>query len=98
MLKCFAKFATYVFSSSTLLDVTLYCGTCYPWCYYLHMKKNILLFLYWVSCSYFNRLEGITLNVAGNNRLIPVERVTGGDFWIVSKVLEKNPYINGMSP
>uniref|UniRef100_A0A671DND7 Leucine rich repeat containing 34 n=1 Tax=Rhinolophus ferrumequinum TaxID=59479 RepID=A0A671DND7_RHIFE len=41
-------------------------------------------------------LEGITLNVAGNNRLIPVERVTGDDFWILSKVLEKNPYINGL--
>ncbi|XP_016003610.2 leucine-rich repeat-containing protein 34 isoform X4 [Rousettus aegyptiacus] len=41
-------------------------------------------------------LEGITLNIAGNNHLIPVERVTGEDFWILSKVLEKNPYINGL--
>lgn len=73
-------------------------GKCYPWCYYLHMKKKLLLFLYWVSYLYFNRLEGITLNIAGNNHLIPVERVTGEDFWILSKVLEKNPYINGMYP
>ncbi|KAM5276935.1 leucine-rich repeat-containing protein 34 isoform 4-T4 [Hipposideros larvatus] len=43
-----------------------------------------------------NGLEGITLNIAGNNRLIPVERVTGEDFWILSRVLEKNPYINGL--
>lgn len=41
-------------------------------------------------------LEGITLNVAGNNQLIPVERVTGDDFWILSKVLEKNRNINGL--
>ncbi|KAM5291825.1 leucine-rich repeat-containing protein 34 [Ctenodactylus gundi] len=40
--------------------------------------------------------EGITLNFAGNNRLVPVERVTGGDFWILSKMLKDHPYINGL--
>ncbi|XP_045053729.2 leucine-rich repeat-containing protein 34 isoform X3 [Desmodus rotundus] len=40
--------------------------------------------------------EGITLNMAGNAHSVPVERVTGEDFWILSKILEKNPYINGL--
>lgn len=44
-----------------------------------------------------NRLEkGITVNFAGNNRLIPVERVTGEDFWILSKILRNHPYVSGM--
>ncbi|XP_077017106.1 leucine-rich repeat-containing protein 34 isoform X6 [Tamandua tetradactyla] len=43
------------------------------------------------------RLEKrITLNIAGNNRLMPVERVTGEDFWILSSILKKNPYIIGL--
>ncbi|KAM5336068.1 leucine-rich repeat-containing protein 34 isoform 4-T4 [Glossophaga mutica] len=41
-------------------------------------------------------LKGITLNIAGNNHSMPVERVTGEHFWILSKILEKNPYINGL--
>uniref|UniRef100_G3T5X7 Leucine rich repeat containing 34 n=1 Tax=Loxodonta africana TaxID=9785 RepID=G3T5X7_LOXAF len=40
--------------------------------------------------------KGITLNVAGNNRIIPVERVTSEDFWILSGILKKNPYVNGL--
>ncbi|XP_054981523.1 leucine-rich repeat-containing protein 34 [Sorex araneus] len=36
-----------------------------------------------------NGLEVISLNLAGNNRLIPVERLTGEDFWILCKVLKK---------
>ncbi|XP_020141838.2 leucine-rich repeat-containing protein 34 isoform X2 [Microcebus murinus] len=40
--------------------------------------------------------EGITLNIGGNNRLVPVERVTGEDFWIVSKILKNHLYINGL--
>ncbi|XP_029795786.1 leucine-rich repeat-containing protein 34 isoform X2 [Suricata suricatta] len=39
-------------------------------------------------------LEGITLNIAGNSHLMPVERMTGEDFWILSRILKKNPYIN----
>ncbi|XP_011510744.1 leucine-rich repeat-containing protein 34 isoform X1 [Homo sapiens] len=39
---------------------------------------------------------GITLNIAGNNRLVPVERVTGEDFWILSKILKNCLYINGL--
>ncbi|XP_029795788.1 leucine-rich repeat-containing protein 34 isoform X4 [Suricata suricatta] len=41
-------------------------------------------------------LEGITLNIAGNSHLMPVERMTGEDFWILSRILKKNPYINGL--
>lgn len=41
-------------------------------------------------------LEGITLNIAGNSRLMPEERVTGEDFWILFRILKKNPYINGI--
>ncbi|KAM9189844.1 leucine-rich repeat-containing protein 34 isoform 3-T3 [Dugong dugon] len=40
--------------------------------------------------------KGITLNLSGNNRLIPVERVTSEDFWILSRILKKNPYVNGL--
>ncbi|XP_006150330.1 leucine-rich repeat-containing protein 34 isoform X2 [Tupaia chinensis] len=40
--------------------------------------------------------EGIILNIAGNNRLIPVERVTGEDFWILSRLLSHHVYINGV--
>ncbi|XP_066097989.1 leucine-rich repeat-containing protein 34 [Saccopteryx bilineata] len=41
-------------------------------------------------------LDRITLNIAGNNHSIPVERVTGEDFWILSRILERTPYINGL--
>ncbi|XP_061049433.1 leucine-rich repeat-containing protein 34 isoform X4 [Eubalaena glacialis] len=41
-------------------------------------------------------LVGITLNVAGNCHLMPVERVTGEDFWILCRILKNNPYINGL--
>ncbi|XP_045395580.1 leucine-rich repeat-containing protein 34 isoform X1 [Lemur catta] len=40
--------------------------------------------------------EEITLTIAGNNRLVPVERVTGEDFWILSRILKKHLYINGL--
>ncbi|XP_045759369.1 leucine-rich repeat-containing protein 34 isoform X2 [Mirounga angustirostris] len=40
--------------------------------------------------------EGITLNIAGNSCLMPEERVTGEDFWILFRILKKNPYINGL--
>ncbi|XP_006861919.1 PREDICTED: leucine-rich repeat-containing protein 34 [Chrysochloris asiatica] len=40
--------------------------------------------------------RGITLKIAGNNRLVPVERVTGEDFWILSRILKKTSYINGL--
>uniref|UniRef100_A0A8D2JJT5 Leucine rich repeat containing 34 n=1 Tax=Sciurus vulgaris TaxID=55149 RepID=A0A8D2JJT5_SCIVU len=40
--------------------------------------------------------KGITLNIAGNNRLIPVERVTGEDFWILSEILQNHPFISGL--
>ncbi|XP_011916037.1 PREDICTED: leucine-rich repeat-containing protein 34 isoform X6 [Cercocebus atys] len=39
---------------------------------------------------------GITLNIAGNNRLVPVERVTGEDFWILSRILKNCLYINAL--
>ncbi|XP_008828370.1 leucine-rich repeat-containing protein 34 isoform X2 [Nannospalax galili] len=40
--------------------------------------------------------EGILLNIAGNNHLVPVERLTGEDFWLVSKVLQNQSSISGM--
>nr|XP_013000960.1 leucine-rich repeat-containing protein 34 [Cavia porcellus] len=40
--------------------------------------------------------EGITLNIGGNNRLIPVQRVTGEDFCILSQILQNHPSINGL--
>ncbi|EFB13380.1 hypothetical protein PANDA_005693, partial [Ailuropoda melanoleuca] len=40
--------------------------------------------------------EGITLNIAGNSCLLPEERVTGEDFWILFRILKKNPHINGL--
>ncbi|XP_074183788.1 leucine-rich repeat-containing protein 34 isoform X4 [Rhinolophus sinicus] len=60
------------------------------------MNPFILHILQEVDEEIEQGLEGITLNVAGNNQLIPMERVTGDDFWILSKVLEKNPYIKGL--
>ena len=63
-----------------------------------HEEKILLLFFTEFLISHFHRAEGITLSMAGNAHSVPVERVTGEDFWILSKILEKNPYINGMSP
>ncbi|OBS82177.1 hypothetical protein A6R68_23833, partial [Neotoma lepida] len=40
--------------------------------------------------------RGITLNIAGNNHLVPVQRVTGEDFWLLSKVLKNQSYISGL--
>ncbi|XP_045857552.1 leucine-rich repeat-containing protein 34 isoform X2 [Meles meles] len=40
--------------------------------------------------------EGITLNIAGNSRLMPEERVTDKDFWILFRILKKNPYFSGL--
>ncbi|XP_044107692.1 leucine-rich repeat-containing protein 34 isoform X3 [Neovison vison] len=40
--------------------------------------------------------EGITLNIAGNSHLMPEERVTGKDFWILFRILKKSPYISGL--
>lgn len=40
--------------------------------------------------------EGITLNIAGNNRLVPTQRMTGEDFWLLSKVLGNQTCITGL--
>lgn len=40
--------------------------------------------------------EGITLHIGGNNRLVPVQRITGEDFWILSKLLRNQSRINGV--
>ncbi|XP_075807101.1 leucine-rich repeat-containing protein 34 [Microtus pennsylvanicus] len=40
--------------------------------------------------------EGITLNIAGNNRLVPTQRMTGEDFWLLSKVLGNLTCITGL--
>ncbi|XP_042534785.1 leucine-rich repeat-containing protein 34 [Dipodomys spectabilis] len=41
-------------------------------------------------------VTGITLNIAGNNRLVQVQRVTGEDFCILSKVLKNHSCISGV--
>ncbi|XP_008585487.1 PREDICTED: leucine-rich repeat-containing protein 34 isoform X2 [Galeopterus variegatus] len=40
--------------------------------------------------------KGITLTMAGNNRLTLVERITGEDFRILFRILRNHPYINGL--
>ncbi|XP_012589664.1 PREDICTED: leucine-rich repeat-containing protein 34 isoform X2 [Condylura cristata] len=67
-------------------------------CIELSQKTNpyILHILKEVDEEIKKGLEGIILNIAGNNRLIPVERVTGEDFWILSRILKKNPCITGL--
>ncbi|TEA09913.1 hypothetical protein DBR06_SOUSAS12110025 [Sousa chinensis] len=60
------------------------------------IKPFILHILQKVDEEIEKGLAGITLNVAGNCRLMPVERVTGEDFWILCRILKNNPYINGI--
>ncbi|XP_066890088.1 leucine-rich repeat-containing protein 34 isoform X4 [Kogia breviceps] len=60
------------------------------------IKPFILHILQEVDGEIEKGLAGITLNVAGNCHLMPVERVTGEDFWILCRILENNPYINGL--
>ncbi|XP_060154413.1 leucine-rich repeat-containing protein 34 isoform X2 [Globicephala melas] len=60
------------------------------------IKPFILHILQKVDEEIEKGLAGITLNVAGNCRLMPVERVTGEDFWILCRILKNNPYINGL--
>ncbi|KAL6061034.1 hypothetical protein STEG23_003390, partial [Scotinomys teguina] len=38
----------------------------------------------------------ITLNIAGNNHLVPVQRMTAEDFWLLSKILRNQPSISGL--
>lgn len=53
-----------------------------------------LIFLYCIYSKEWmkklKRVEGITLNIAGNNHLMPMERGTGEDFWTLLRTLEKN--------
>ncbi|XP_036705902.1 leucine-rich repeat-containing protein 34 isoform X4 [Balaenoptera musculus] len=58
------------------------------------IKPFILHILQEVDEEIEKGLVGITLNVAGNCHLMPVERVTGEDFWILCRILKNNPYIN----
>eukprot|EP00069_Balaena_mysticetus_P011430 bmy_21202T0 len=60
------------------------------------IKPFILHILQEVDEEIEKGLVGITLNVAGNCHLMPVERVTGEDFWILCRILKNNPYINGL--
>uniref|UniRef100_A0A8C9B099 Leucine rich repeat containing 34 n=1 Tax=Phocoena sinus TaxID=42100 RepID=A0A8C9B099_PHOSS len=60
------------------------------------IKPFILHILQEVDEEIEKGLAGITLNVAGNCHLMPVERVTGEDFWILCRILKNNPYINGL--
>ncbi|KAK7818588.1 hypothetical protein U0070_001563 [Myodes glareolus] len=40
--------------------------------------------------------EGIILIIAGNNHLVPTQRMTGEDFWLLSKVLSNQSHITGL--
>ncbi|KAG8511484.1 Leucine-rich repeat-containing protein 34, partial [Galemys pyrenaicus] len=73
-------------------------GFYYNECIELSQNTNpyILRVLQEVDEEIKKGLEGITLNIAGNNRLIPVERVTGEDFWVLSRILKKSPSITGL--
>lgn len=41
-------------------------------------------------------LGGIPLNIAGSNHSMTVEIVADEDFGVLYRILEKNPYINGL--
>ncbi|CAO2613512.1 Leucine-rich repeat-containing protein 34 [Lemmus lemmus] len=42
--------------------------------------------------------KGITLNIAGNNnQLVPTQKMTGEDFWLLSKVLSNLSFIIGLN-
>uniref|UniRef100_A0A8C3WPD6 Leucine rich repeat containing 34 n=1 Tax=Catagonus wagneri TaxID=51154 RepID=A0A8C3WPD6_9CETA len=60
------------------------------------IKPFILHILQEVDEEIGKGLEGITLNIAGNSRLMMVERVTSEDFWILCRILKNNPCINGL--
>ncbi|XP_020925425.1 leucine-rich repeat-containing protein 34 isoform X4 [Sus scrofa] len=60
------------------------------------VKPFILHILQEVDEEIGKGLEGITVNIAGNSRLMMVERITGEDFWILCRILKNNPYINGL--
>ncbi|KAM9075136.1 leucine-rich repeat-containing protein 34-like [Megaptera novaeangliae] len=60
------------------------------------IKPFILHILQEVDEEIEKGLVGITLNVSGNCHLMPVERATGEDFWILCRILKNNPYINGL--
>ncbi|XP_047642119.1 leucine-rich repeat-containing protein 34 isoform X3 [Phacochoerus africanus] len=60
------------------------------------IKPFILHILQEVDEEIGKGLEGITVNIAGNSRLMMVERITGEDFWILCRILKNNPYINGL--
>ncbi|XP_034356512.1 leucine-rich repeat-containing protein 34 isoform X1 [Arvicanthis niloticus] len=40
--------------------------------------------------------EKITVNIAGNSRLVSGQRITGEDFWLLSKALRTQPCISGV--
>lgn len=40
--------------------------------------------------------EKITVNIAGNNRLVSGQRISGEDFWLLSKALRSQPCISGV--
>uniref|UniRef100_A0A8C6MSL4 Leucine rich repeat containing 34 n=1 Tax=Mus spicilegus TaxID=10103 RepID=A0A8C6MSL4_MUSSI len=40
--------------------------------------------------------EKFTVNIAGNNRLVSGQRITGEDFWLLSKTLRNQPCISGV--
>lgn len=60
------------------------------------MNPFILHRLQAVEAETEKGLGGITLHTAGSNHSMPLETVTDEDFWVLSRILEKNPYINGL--
>lgn len=51
---------------------------------------HVLTFL-----CYSTGTKGITLKIAGNNRLVPVQRVTDDDLQVLASVLRSTVFVTG---
>uniref|UniRef100_A0A674JZR1 Leucine rich repeat containing 34 n=1 Tax=Terrapene triunguis TaxID=2587831 RepID=A0A674JZR1_9SAUR len=60
-------------------------------CFFLLPSLCFKVFLH------YNRLtKGITLKIAGNNRLVPVQKVTDEDFRMLACILSNNTFVTGL--
>lgn len=57
---------------------------------YRFTSPRVLTFLCYSRCA-----KGITLKIAGNNHLVPVQRVTDGDLQVLASVLHNTVYVTG---
>lgn len=48
-----------------------------------------------IRLCYSRQTKGITLKIAGNNHLVPVQRVTDDDLQVLASVLGKAVFITG---